>query len=507
MPAARPDLEAAPGGAGPLAVIDIGSNSIRLVVYSGLVRGASTLFNEKVLCGLGRGLAQTGRLNPDGVALARQNLVRFTRLAAAMGVGRVDLLATAAVREAEDGPAFAAEVERLTSLPITVLTGEEEGRLSALGVVAGLPGASGVMGDLGGGSLELVELSDGGVGRSSTLPLGPFNLMARHDSDTAAMLRTVDAALKADDWQSAGKKHNDRRLYAVGGAWRNLARIHIEQSRYPLNVIHGYTMTRGQVGDLARVMSRLSKRSLARIKGVTKQRLETLPVAALVLHQVIRALGCREVEFSAFGLREGHVYNLMSAAEQARDPLLAVSAEMARREARFGHMGDAMLTWTDPLFQNESEAEQRLRHASCLLSDIAWREHPSYRAMQALYRILHYPFIGLGHRERIFLGYAVYLRYSGSSGRGGEAVAPYIGVLSAEQRTRAEVLGLAQRLAYRVSGATRAVLERTRLALGDDGTLRLALPDDGSVPGGEAVERRLAALADALGRKPVIGEG
>lgn len=507
MSAARPDLEVAPGGGGPLAVIDIGSNSIRLVVYSGLVRGALTLFNEKVLCGLGRGLAQTGRLNPDGVVLARQNLVRFTRLAAAMGVGRIDLLATAAVREAEDGPAFAAEVEQLTGLPVAVLSGEEEGRLSALGVVAGLPGASGVMGDLGGGSLELVELTDGGVGRSSTLPLGPFNLMARHGADTAAMVRTVDETLKADGWLDAGKKHKERTLYAVGGAWRNLARIHIEQTRYPLNVVHGYTMRRGEVGDLARVMSGLSKRSLARIKGVTKQRLETLPTAASVLQQVIRVLGCREVHFSAFGLREGHVFDLMPAAEQARDPLLAVSAEMARREARFGHMGDVMLAWTDPLFENESAAEQRLRHASCLLSDIAWREHPSYRAPQALYRILHYPFIGLGHRERIFLGYAVYLRYSGPGGRGGEAVAPYVGVLSAAEQARAEILGLAQRLAYRVSGATRAVLEQTRLALGDNGTLQLALPDDGSVPGGEAVERRLAALADALGRKPLIVEG
>lgn len=479
----------------PIAVIDVGSNSIRLVVYSGLTRGAVTLFNEKVLCGLGRGLARSGRLNPEGVALARQNLVRFSRLARAMGVARIDMLATAAVREAEDGAAFATEVEQACGLPLTVLDGEEEARLSALGVVAGFPGATGAMGDLGGGSLELVELRDGTVGRSATLPLGPFQLMDLCGDDTKAMAREIDKRLKAVDWLIEMGKGDpgSAAFYAVGGAWRNLARIHIQQTKFPLHVIHGYTLRRGQVVDLARVISGLGRRSLKRIKGVTKERLETLPAAALVLSRVVRALGGGPVIVSAYGLREGHAYDLLAPEEQAQDPLLAVCTDIARRDARFEPLGESLVAWTDALFPNEPPAPRRLRTASCLLSDIAWREHPDYRAVQARYRILCHPLVGLSHAERAFLAHVAFVRYGGGAEDGPDS--GYLDLLSAEQKHDARVLGLAQRLAYRVSGATRVVLERCSLRFDADGVLELMLPDDGSAPRGEAVQRRLDTLA------------
>ncbi|MFQ5772931.1 MAG: Ppx/GppA family phosphatase [Kiloniellaceae bacterium] len=496
----------APARDGPLAVIDIGSNSVRLVVYRGPERGAVTLFNEKVLCGLGRGLTRGGRLNPEGVALARKNLVRFTRLARAMGARRIDMLATAAVREAADGPAFAAEVERLCGLPVTVLSGAEEGRLSALGVVAGFPGAHGVMGDLGGGSLELVELRHGRIGRSATLSLGPFQLMDLSGRGPDAMEREIDRRLTGADWLSeAAREPEAGALYAVGGAWRNLARIRIEQTDHPLHVVHGYTMRRGEVNDLARVIGRLSRRSLACIRGVTKQRLETLPAAALVLSRVVRALGCGQVVFSAFGLREGHAFDQLSPAEQAKDPLLAVCADLARREARFEHLGEPLAAWSAALFPDETPPARRLRQASCLLSDIAWREHPDYRAVQALFRILHFPFIGLGHAERVFLAYAAFVRYGGAAGAADAA--RYVRLLSPEVERRARVLGLAQRLAYRVSGATGAVLARCALDYDAAGALRLVLPGDGSAPGGEAVDRDLRALAEALGARCRVIEG
>lgn len=497
-----------PAPAGPVAVVDIGSNSIRLVVYSGPERGAVPLFNEKVLCGLGRGLSGSGRLNPQGVRLARRNLVRFTRLARAMGARRIDLLATAAVREAADGAAFAAEVEGLCGLPVRVLSGPDEARLSALGVAAGFPGASGVMGDLGGGSLELVELRAGAIGRSATLALGPIRLRDLCADEPAAMLREIDRRLEEAAWLAegaAGPGPEAGPFYAVGGAWRNLARLHMEQTDYPLHVVHGYTIAGEQAENLARVVGRLGSRSLAAIRGMSRQRAETLPPAALVLGRMVRALGGREVTFSAFGLREGHAFDLLAPDEQARDPLLAVCADLARREARFDHLGDPLTAWTDPLFPAEAPVERRLRRASCLLSDIAWRDHPDYRAGQALFRILHYPFSGLDHAQRVFLAYAAFIRYAGAV-RAPE-VAAYARLLSPEARARARVLGTAQRLAYRVSGATRAVLERCALGLEGDGTLRLVLPDDGSVPAGEAVERDVKALAEAAGAPSYAIEG
>ncbi len=487
----------APARPGTLAVIDIGSNSIRLVVYDPQHRGAVTLFNEKVLCGLGRGLAKTGKLNPEGAALALDNLVRFTRLAHAMGVSRVDLLATAAVRDAEDGPAFKAEVEALSGHRVRVLSGQEEGRLSALGVVAGFPGAHGVMGDLGGGSLELVELVEGRPGRSVTLPLGPFKLMDTCAGKEAEIAREVDRCLAKVDWLDQLRGTGD--FFAVGGAWRNLARIGMAQRGYPLRVIHGYVMGRDELVKLAAVIGRQSKRSLARIGGVTKARLEILPTSSVVLSRVIRALKCDTVRFSAFGLREGHAFDLLSPGEQALDPLLTTCIEIARRDARFDHIGDPLAAWTDPLFPKETPEARRLRQASCLLSDLAWREHPDYRAKQALFRILHFPFIGLSHAERVFLGLAAYLRYGGRAESAD--FRPYRSLLSAEEVRAARVLGLAQRLAYQLSGATREVLAQCALDFDDKRTLHLILPEDGTVPAGEAVERRLVALAEALEAK------
>ncbi len=494
--------DSVPRAEGSVAVVDIGSNSIRLVVYDRQHRAAVTLFNEKVLCGLGRGIAKTNRLNPEGVKLARENLVRFTRLAKAMGVARIDLLATAAVREAEDGAAFKDEIEALTGRSIRVLNGLEEGRLSALGVIAGFPGADGLMGDLGGGSLELVEVSGGQPGHSVTLPLGPFKLMETCGTNGDEIAREVDKRLGEVEWLADAEGAGT--FFAVGGAWRNLARIDIEQRRYPLHVVHGYAMSRAEVQKMAAVMGRQSKRSLARIKGITKARLEILPVAAIVLSRVVDRLRGAEVRFSAFGLREGHAFDMLPVDEQALDPLLITCAEIAQRDARFDHMGDPLMTWTDPLFPEESAEARRLRQASCLLSDIAWREHPDYRPDQALYRILHFPFIGLSHAGRAFLGLAAYSRYGGRVDS--PAFKPYRDLLSAQERRDARVLGLAQRLAYQLSGATREILAQCALRIDDGRELHLILPEDGTIPVGEAVDRRLLALAEAMeGKAYVIG--
>ncbi len=489
-----PGSTAFPARPGALAVIDIGSNSIRLVVYDSQHRAAVTLFNEKVLCGLGRGLAKTGRLNPKGAALARDNLVRFTRLARAMGVGRIDLLATAAVRDAADGPEFKSELEALSGHEVQVLSGQEEGRLSALGVAAGFPGAQGIMGDLGGGSLELVELIEGRPGRSVTLPLGPLKLMDTCAGNDSAIAAEVGRCLASVEWLDDVRKSGD--FFAVGGAWRNLARINMEKSGYPLRVVQDYVMGPKEVGELAAAMGQENRPFLARVSGLTKARLEVLPTSSIVLSRVMDTLGSSAARFSAFGLREGHVFDLLTPEEQARDPLLTTCADIAGRDTRLDRMADPLMAWTDPLFTQETPGVRRLRQASCSLSDIAWREYPDYRAKEALFRILYFPFIGLNHVGRVFLGLAAYTRYGG---REDSAVfSSYRSLLSPEEARVARVLGLAQRLAYQLSGATREVLAQCALRLDDANRLHLVLPKDGTIPAGDAVQRRLAALAEAL---------
>lgn len=486
-----------PPADGLLAVIDIGSNSLRLVVFDTADRTLHPLFNEKILCGLGRGLDKTGRLNPDGVPLAQDYLLRFTRLARAMGVDRIDLIATAAIRDAEDGPDFVAEAERACGYPVRILSGEEEGRLAALGVAAGIPDATGIVGDLGGGSLEIAELRDGRPGRSVSLPLGPLRLIGRHDGNPAAMRREIDRQLATVDWLAENAGDGDGTLYAVGGAWRNLARLHMAQRHYPLHVIHGFRMRRAEIDDVERIVGHLGPRSLARIEGISRRRVETLPAAAIVLARLMRTLRCKSVVFSAHGLREGHLFETLPAKRRSEDPLFSAAEAMAERWARFGGMSDALAAWTAPLFADETAAQRRLRLASCKLADIAWRDHADYRAHQAFQRILYFPFVGIGHGERVFLALAGFARYGGAEKA--DQIASFLNLLPRHAVARARRLGLAQRLAYQVSGASADVLRHSALKLDAKGRLILRLRDVGVPAGRGTVERRLQALGNALG--------
>jgi exopolyphosphatase/guanosine-5'-triphosphate,3'-diphosphate pyrophosphatase len=481
--------------AGRIGVIDIGSNSIRLVVFDGLSRVPVLLFNERVICGLGRGVGPTGKLNPQGVELALVNLLRFTRLAEAMSVATLDLLATAAVRDAENGRAFVAEVERRCGHPVQVLGGDQEARLSALGVVAGLPEADGVMGDLGGGSLELVELQQGAIGHSATLPLGPLRLIDLSGDDRSQAAVEVARHLSQVAWL---KELRGRSFYAVGGAWRALARVQMEQSDYPLYVIHGFTLARSKAAELATVIGQQGKRSLARLGSVSRRRAEALPYAAILLGGILDVGQPREVVFSSFGLREGFLYDRLPEDERRQDPLLIAARDFAQREGRFPDLGEDLVHWVAPLFEGEKRLSARLVAVTCHLADIAWREHPDYRAVQAYTRLLYYPFVGLDHIDRAFLAFAVFMRYGGSPEEAAAATARAL--LSEKLLQQARVLGLALRLAFSLSGGTGTMLARTRLALANR-ELLLSLPADGSLPPGEAIERRLKALAEAAGAR------
>jgi exopolyphosphatase/guanosine-5'-triphosphate,3'-diphosphate pyrophosphatase len=482
--AAKRKTTAKRAAAGRVAVVDIGSNSIRLVVFSHASRAPFTLFNEKVLCGLGRGLDATGRLNEAGAKLALDNLTRFVRLAKAMAVKRLDLLATAAVRDAKNGAEFVGSGRRCR-VRVRVISGEEEARLSAQGVLSGIPEADGLMGDLGGGSLELVALDRGKLGDHATLPLGPVRLMDSMVDDLDAARAVIDKHLDGVGWL-AGLR--GRTFYPVGGAWRTLARIHMDQIGYPLHVIHHYSIARREAEDVVRILGRLSRRSLSSIPGLSKRRLETLPFAALTLERVLRLAKPERVVFSAFGLREGHLFAALPAAERAKDPLIAACAEFAEAEARFGDLGRLLQEWIDPLFVGEDAEARRLRLAACTLSDIGWRDHPDYRAEQAFTRILRLPIAGIDHRGRVAIALAVFVRYGGEADL--TSMHSVLAMLSEEEHEHWHSVGLALRLAYALSAATPAVLKQSSVVATDARlTLRLQKGHDALL--GEAVERRL----------------
>ncbi|WP_448187271.1 Ppx/GppA phosphatase family protein [Azospirillum sp. sgz301742] len=478
-----------------IAVIDIGSNSIRLVVYDGLKRSPMPIFNEKVLCGLGRGVEKSGRLNPEGVRAALDHLPRFRQIALGMRVPRVDVLATAAVRDASDGPAFVRAVEQATGLTVRVVSGEEEAQLAAHGVLSGTPEADGLVGDLGGGSLELVNVAGHVLGRQVTLPLGPLRLMEAGES-RGALVKAIDQHLETLPWLGEAK---GRTFYPVGGSWRALAKLHMEQAKHPLHIIHHYTVAAGEIRQFADLVARQSTSSLTKLAG-SRRRGDTLPYAALVLERLLKAAAPSNVVFSAYGLREGHLFSLLPPELRQEDPLLSACADWGQRFCRFGDPS-LLVPWTAGLFAGEDALGQRLRHAACLLSDVAWAEHPDYRAEHAFLRILRFPFPGVDHAERVFLALASYARYAGTIDA--PVTAAVRGLLSDAQQKRALVLGLGLRLAQNLTGGASALLQRTSLKLGGE-SLVLMLPDDTDVLDGETVRRRLDALAKVLSRRAEV---
>lgn len=493
-------MDGARGAGERYGVIDIGSNSIRLVVFHGLGRAPLPLFNEKIMCGLGRGLHDTGRLSPEGVGLVLANLERFGVLLRAMEVGTFDAIATAAVRDAADGCAFVAEVERRCGFRVRVLSGAEEAEMAALGVLSGAPGADGAVGDLGGGSLELVRLVDGEIAERATLPLGPLHLAAAAGGDRKRARGIVDAALAELPWLG---KMRGRAFYAVGGNWRALARAHMAQVGYPLGVIHHYRLRRGALARMAGLLARQSRGSLAGIGGVPGRRLDLLPLAALVMERVLAAAAPREVVFSALGLREGLAFARLEERLRGEDPLLCAARGMAARSARFPGCGAELFGWTRALFPDEAPPARRLRHAACLLGDIGWRTHPDYRAAHAGAEVLHASALGASHEERVFLSLAVFGRYTSRETTGELRAVERL--LDEEAVRRARVTGLAIRLGATLSGGVPGVLCRFALRPAPRaGALRLECSAGDRNLLGEVVLRRFETLARLMGLAPEL---
>ncbi len=477
---------------------------MRLVVFERVGAALFPLINEKVMCGLARGIATTGRLDRAALAPALVNLRRFTALARALGVEHLAVLATAAVRDASDGQDFADEVARDCDVPVKILDGSEEAHLAAAGVLAGIPEAEGLVGDLGGGSIELAEVGpdaakagDGRrIGRVVSLPLGPLRLAELGDSPRS-VAAAVERSLASVPWALATTRPS---LYLVGGASRAIARLHMEHMGYPLHIVHQYGLGRGEAEAFFEIVGRLSRRTLERIVSIPNRRLETVPLAAFILRQLIAAVAPQRVVFSAFGLREGYAWSLLPAAERRQDPLLAACAALARRESRFAPDGEGLQAWTAPLFPTMTATVRRLHLAACWLADIGWSDHPDYRAELAFSRSLRLPLPAFGHVERAFVAAVLHTRYGGAADHPVRAAtASLVGPHAAND---ARVLGSALRLALTLSGGVVGLLSETRISR-DQHRLVLEVPAVGLF-GGETAQRRLDALGRALGLGAIL---
>jgi exopolyphosphatase/guanosine-5'-triphosphate,3'-diphosphate pyrophosphatase len=481
------------------AVIDVGSNSVRLVVYRIDGRAMTPILNEKVMAGLGRDGARTHALAKEGVDQALRAIRRFATLIEGLQVRDVFAVGTAAVREAKDGREFAQRMEAESGIKLRILSGEEEARLSALGVSAGAPDAKGIVGDLGGASLELIEISPKGVGRGETFPVGPLTLMDGGEFDYAKVNRQVGQALERT--KLLNKRGGD--FYAVGGAWRALGRIDIALTNHPLGVLHHHEMSRGEALKVVDAVRKQSRRSLERLEEAAAKRAETLPYAAVVLEHVMQAGQFDRVVLSAFGLREGVLLERMSAEALATHPLIAAAEALAGRWTRTRAFGQALEAWIAPMFAGQpyvfpKRREDVLRGAAARLADVGGPLHPDQRVEVMFDLILRAPLAAISHEERAFLAAAIHHRYTKAPPRHAE---PYLRLLSDEQQAAAAALGAALRLGADLSGRSEPLLAAVE-AQAVDGRLVLRVKKKAAHLITETVQRRLDYAAAALGLTP-----
>ncbi|MEQ7872627.1 Ppx/GppA family phosphatase [Sphingomonas sp. ASV193] len=477
---------------GPVGIIDIGSNSVRFVAYAGTARVPSTIFNEKVVASLGRSLAIDNRIDEEAAARAISALARFRQLARDMGLKRVHTVATAAVRDADNGEDFLRRARELGLKP-RLLSGEEEAEYSGLGVISAIPRAAGLAADLGGGSLEITGLARGEAGAGVSLPLGVLRIARLDRADLVAAIRKGIKGTRLAE-AAAGQS-----LYLVGGSFRALAQLDLRDQAHPLPIVHQHRLTPDRIKVLSALVATGDTDLMAQKSGLSGSRIATLPGALKILGAMRDTLEPKRVVVSAFGLREGLLYRDLPGTQRAEDPLLAAALEVGERLGRFGDHGALLDEWIDPLFPNEEMEAKRIRLTACLLGDIGWNAHPDFRAERAVDLALHGNWVAIDAHGRALLGRALWAAFGDDSSFDPRVLA----LLRDGEDARAQAWGRAIRLAQRLSAGTEGTLRRTSVAL-TNRKVKLTMRQRDSALYAEAVERRLAQLAKALGREAEV---
>lgn len=452
---------------GKIGILDIGSNSVRLVIYDGMKRAPMPVFNEKAQCELGKNLARSGRLNPEGVASARDAIARYLAVSRIMDVVELYIIATAAVRDAEDGRDFVRHIEETHSVKVRVISGKLEAKLAAKGVQASLHEPDGLVGDLGGGSFELVHVSGIRLSEQTTLPLGALRLMENSKGSVSAAADRVRAGLSELSWLKELKLDN---FYAVGGSFRSLAHMYLLKSKYPLEVLHAYSVKSSKLIPYLRKVSHMGEEEVASTPGSASKRAAQLPFAAVALAELLEYTGAQQVVFSTAGIREGLLFDQLSPYLKQEDGLIACCVDLASQNGRLENYPRDLYHWMEPLFAGDGEAQHRLRFACCLLSEFAWRIHPQYRAEWQFTRIIQSSFIGVSHEDRVALALALYHRHRLKT----ELVdSKVLKLLSRKRKLWCQMVGQAMSLGFSLSGGVNGMLGKTPLVV-EGGTVRVA---------------------------------
>ncbi len=483
-----PEISSRTAPDGRVGIIDIGSNSIRLVVYDAHKRSPVPIYNEKVLCALGKGLAVSGVLNPAGVEMGKTALRRFVAMGRNMQICALHVMATAAIRDAKDGREFTSWLEAEYNVKVDIISGEEEARLGAFAVCSAIYQPSGVTADLGGGSLELVRVHGDETLKHTSLPLGSLRMLDESKGDRGKLRKLIDKRFAEIDWIYDEEAEN---IYAIGGSFRALAKMHMKDANYPLQILHEYTVEAKQFISFLRAISTMPIEKLEKYSDAAK-RAPTLIGAAMVLEKLLISSAARRVVFSASGIREGYVYGKLSAAKREQDGLLFSCHEFAARGGRSADYANELFAWMQPLLSSENEREKRLRLAFCLLSDIALHIHPEYRAEWAFDRIIFSAFTSITHRERVTLALALYHRYQFKL----KTDFPALKLITQNDMKWAKLLGTAANLAYHLSGSITGNLPRTAIAIKSE-HIALQFVGDMADAMGDAIQKRIDGVDEA----------
>jgi exopolyphosphatase / guanosine-5'-triphosphate,3'-diphosphate pyrophosphatase len=490
----RGDRQGAIAGSQPeRAIIDIGSNTVRLVVYGGTMRAPTVLLNEKVTAKLGREIAATGRLADEAMALALRGLKRFALLLADLGISDVETVATAAVRDAANGPEFVAQL-RAIGLNPRVISGEEEALLSAHGVIGAFPDARGIVADLGGGSLELVRVAGGTTDSASTLPLGTLRLPDHRKGGRTEMAKSLDRAIRKAGWDLAANPPSDNgTLYLVGGTWRAMAVFAMAAKGYPLSDPHGFELAAADATELAASLAASESEVIKGRERISSMRAEKLPDAAVLLQALMVRLNPERVVFSSWGLREGLLYDRLPAHSRAQDPLLAGVAVFSSNRGSPPTLATRMAAWTLDAAPAREHGSERLRLAATMLALAAMQIEPNIRLPQAINWALHKRWVGIDGKGRAMLAAAI-----AANGNQLNLPSEVRALASPEALEEAVRWGLALRIARRLGGQSRRSLEVSKLGI-VEGQLVLTLAESHAALFGQPTEKDMKLLAGRLG--------
>ena len=497
VPSAQQIVNSIPSQLAPMAIIDIGSNSIRLVIYASRGCYPFPLFNERANCRLGEGVGDDCMLREERIEVALATLSRFAKILGNMGILKVHAVATAAVRRAKNAEQFIGPAATLLNHEISVLSQKDEAYHVARGLTLNMPRATGLVADLGGGSIEVIKLSDGVITQSASFDFGHLSDVKRSQ---------INAAFDAKEWISAAKP---KRLYGVGGSFRAFASAYIKQSGYPLPVLHGLNIPTKAARSLLAAFTHRSPE----LGGVPLGRQKTMPMAAKIIDCLLDHCRAKEIYTSGTSIRDGVLAERELNDDECADFLQVVCVEISKACHRFANVPDSLFRLLLPLVgsfanvagkshKSRRQKFERLLLAACLLSDLCWNEHEDIRGDIGARRVLGLPVNCVSHKERIWLATAIYHRYVGN--KTNKSRPPELGsFLGRKRQSEATTIGLGLRFALMFSGGTASCLNYLSLT-NDAGILTLHVKEQGRSLLDNHTRRRFAQLAESASLIPKI---